>query len=699
MADMVTVQELENAKIDARTIGESVNENKIVTPRYGAPFKSMPMIAEEMQSIIGTIIAGGVPDSVVINENGETQEKINNQGGATWYQKSGGYALNDRVILENGDILRSIIANNTNTPSLNLIGWFNTSKSGGIVDTRKYGVYVGTVFDMTQAIHDAISDNPTAVRFYIPSGTIYANIVVPRSYIQFIGDGLGVTRIIGFDGTKPTIGFNKKLYMSLKDISVFQKYEATASVVNARDSRYIITESAEIFQLPNDLDEYSYSVRGLDLRKDTVSWTGYNYFKESRFNRCLNGVDIDTTGDVASVIKWDNCVLSFNGYFGAKIVGVEVGGMNNCDIATNGQIGMRDGIYDEEQFGGVYVKGKFFKITGAWHELNHGKFGFPEGSDYPNDLYIHPDSVNVTETDPRSQRSLSGGYLLTESQASQSNNGYSDTIIDTGMGVSKHQNLLSNGDFKYSLTNWLNANITGADWSLNSDDCPKGFERVLRLNSTGGVKSLYQKIYEGGQTGNIIDNLTQHIGKTISITCWVKNIGSTISNVRVGFDTGAVGTNVYFSTGTFINNTPLNKWVQVVLTHKIKGDEGRLFAGIRTTGDVLICGFNCQFGSRVAAYEPKRITEEGGKIIGELDVVSLKRSGVVVATVDDVSASIKFRAASNATIISVASSINTDKRHPSFVFNSTNGKAYYSTGSLATSVWRATDGSGDLTPV
>ena len=52
MADMVTVQELENAKIDARTIGESVNENKIVTPRYGAPFKSMPMIAEEMQSVI-----------------------------------------------------------------------------------------------------------------------------------------------------------------------------------------------------------------------------------------------------------------------------------------------------------------------------------------------------------------------------------------------------------------------------------------------------------------------------------------------------------------------------------------------------------------------------------------------------------------------------------------------------------------------
>ena len=74
---MVTAQELENAKIDARTIGESVNENKIVTPRYGVPFKSMPMIAEEMQSVIGTIIGGGVPSSIVLDASGKTQQEIN----------------------------------------------------------------------------------------------------------------------------------------------------------------------------------------------------------------------------------------------------------------------------------------------------------------------------------------------------------------------------------------------------------------------------------------------------------------------------------------------------------------------------------------------------------------------------------------------------------------------------------------------
>lgn len=77
MADMVTAQELENAKIDVRTAGEAVNENKIVTPRYGAPFKSMPMIAEEMQGILGVIIAGGVPASIVLDASGKTQQEIN----------------------------------------------------------------------------------------------------------------------------------------------------------------------------------------------------------------------------------------------------------------------------------------------------------------------------------------------------------------------------------------------------------------------------------------------------------------------------------------------------------------------------------------------------------------------------------------------------------------------------------------------
>ena len=123
---MVTVQELENAKIDARTIGESVNENKIVTPRYGAPFKSMPMIAEEIQSVIGTIIAGGgVPASIVADASGLSQQEINDFGGAKWWDKPGGYKLGATVKLENGDIVKSTVANNIINPNLDMTGWVN----------------------------------------------------------------------------------------------------------------------------------------------------------------------------------------------------------------------------------------------------------------------------------------------------------------------------------------------------------------------------------------------------------------------------------------------------------------------------------------------------------------------------------------------------------------------------------------------
>ena len=93
MADIVTVQELENAKIDARTIGESVNENKIVTPRYGAPFKSLPMIAEEMMQTGASkqyatlALANADIANIALNKNVFVSESAN---GGYWYKATAG---------------------------------------------------------------------------------------------------------------------------------------------------------------------------------------------------------------------------------------------------------------------------------------------------------------------------------------------------------------------------------------------------------------------------------------------------------------------------------------------------------------------------------------------------------------------------------------------------------------------------------
>lgn len=67
MAEMVTKQELENAKVDAKDWGEAVNENKIVTPRYGEPFKSGPFAVKEIEEngIAAVVALNAKADEVV----------------------------------------------------------------------------------------------------------------------------------------------------------------------------------------------------------------------------------------------------------------------------------------------------------------------------------------------------------------------------------------------------------------------------------------------------------------------------------------------------------------------------------------------------------------------------------------------------------------------------------------------------------
>ena len=77
MVDLVTKQELANAKIDTKDLGEALNLKKTITPRYGAPFKSIPLIAEELQSLIGPILGGGLPASIVADASGRSQQQIN----------------------------------------------------------------------------------------------------------------------------------------------------------------------------------------------------------------------------------------------------------------------------------------------------------------------------------------------------------------------------------------------------------------------------------------------------------------------------------------------------------------------------------------------------------------------------------------------------------------------------------------------
>jgi len=63
----------------------------------------------------------------VADASGETQQQVNYNGGAKWHSRVGGYLENERVVLANGDIVKSTIDGNANNPNSDMAGWVYSS--------------------------------------------------------------------------------------------------------------------------------------------------------------------------------------------------------------------------------------------------------------------------------------------------------------------------------------------------------------------------------------------------------------------------------------------------------------------------------------------------------------------------------------------------------------------------------------------
>lgn len=142
MATTISTQDLENARRDIDDIGKAVNENVIVSPRYGEDFKSLPMIAAEgqvqldqLQEAIDIAAAAGAgangwTDLLIQTQDGDIQRNLNNfikRGIANRFSAyiaaNGGYTIGDIVLLENGGEVVSIGAANTTNPNTDMSGW------------------------------------------------------------------------------------------------------------------------------------------------------------------------------------------------------------------------------------------------------------------------------------------------------------------------------------------------------------------------------------------------------------------------------------------------------------------------------------------------------------------------------------------------------------------------------------------------
>ena len=58
----------------------------------------------------------------VLDASGETQQQVNYNGGSKWHSRVGGYQENERVVLTNGDIVKSTVNGNANNPNSDMTG-------------------------------------------------------------------------------------------------------------------------------------------------------------------------------------------------------------------------------------------------------------------------------------------------------------------------------------------------------------------------------------------------------------------------------------------------------------------------------------------------------------------------------------------------------------------------------------------------
>lgn len=182
-----------------------------------------------MERLAQIAVDKGWDASFVVSASGETQQEINDYVGAKWRNKAGGYELNARVMLENGAIVRSTTAANTNNPNSNLQGW--------VFDSTLLIEYFGALdgFDCSLAVQSAFN--------YLHSigggcvSTNLKNIVISQvctyhdnttvdfngAEVRFINEGRFVSALYNSD---------KSSFVPATPVESYYTHTATSSVGN-----------------------------------------------------------------------------------------------------------------------------------------------------------------------------------------------------------------------------------------------------------------------------------------------------------------------------------------------------------------------------------------------------------------------------------------------------------------------------------
>lgn len=86
-----------------------------------------------MQRLAQIAVDKGWDASFVVDASGEAQQQVNYNGGSKWHSRVGGYKENERVVLANGDIVKSTVDGNANDPNVDMTGWEFSNSPNSII--------------------------------------------------------------------------------------------------------------------------------------------------------------------------------------------------------------------------------------------------------------------------------------------------------------------------------------------------------------------------------------------------------------------------------------------------------------------------------------------------------------------------------------------------------------------------------------
>ena len=234
----------------------------------------------------------------VLDASGETQQQVNYNGGSKWHSRVGGYLENERVVLANGDIVKSTIDGNATDPNVNMTGWFLTN------DSRQIKFKHTALFSVMRSLSDRLTDIASVKDFgAVGDGVTDDSAAINAAYESGAG-------IIIFPAGTYLIKSNVYPKSNTHTIAPKAKiiYHKEYANLTITDAHNVTIEGLTIDG--NQFEWESWQGCGLNIFKsERITITGCEIYNAANSGINIGQVSTDPNEPINSKILIDNCYI------------------------------------------------------------------------------------------------------------------------------------------------------------------------------------------------------------------------------------------------------------------------------------------------------------------------------------------------------------------------------------------------------